>query len=93
VDLNLERFNGRLPYASEVFGIFQPLLGWKSRLIQNRLFEGLELPEFPRVIRVDAPRNTDHILVQFTPESQFEIVDGAILPLENLLRMFEDRPS
>jgi hypothetical protein len=93
VDPNLERFKGRLPYASEVFGIFQPLLGWKSRLIQNRLFAGLQLPDFPRVVGVDAPPNTDHILVRFAPESQFEIVDGAILPPENVLRMFEDRPE
>lgn len=29
-----------LPYASEMFGIYQPLLGWKSRRIQARFHEG-----------------------------------------------------
>ena len=29
-----------LPYASELFGIYQPLLGWKSRRIQARVRAG-----------------------------------------------------
>src|SRR4029079_12889787 len=29
-------YKGVLPYASELFGICQPLLGWKSRIIQRR---------------------------------------------------------
>jgi hypothetical protein len=30
-----------LPYASEVFGIYQPLLGWKSKRIEKRFQKGL----------------------------------------------------
>src|SRR5258708_18024238 len=26
----LDNFKGILPYASELFGVYQPLLGWKS---------------------------------------------------------------
>jgi hypothetical protein len=33
---DLSTFTGTLPYASELFGIYQPLLGWKSQLIANR---------------------------------------------------------
>ncbi|MFN8485191.1 MAG: peptidoglycan-binding protein [Anaerolineae bacterium] len=29
-----------LPYASEMFGVFQPLLGWKSKRIANRFEQG-----------------------------------------------------
>jgi hypothetical protein len=29
-------YKGTLPYASELFGIYQPLLGWKSRIIGSR---------------------------------------------------------
>lgn len=29
-------YEGILPYASELFGIYQPLLGWKSRLTSKR---------------------------------------------------------
>jgi hypothetical protein len=29
-----------LPYASEIFGVYQPLLGWKSRRIRRRIDKG-----------------------------------------------------
>jgi hypothetical protein len=29
-----------LPYASELFGVYQPLLGWKSRRIAQRIADG-----------------------------------------------------
>ena len=31
-----DRFTGTLPYASELFGIYQPLLGWVSKLTEQR---------------------------------------------------------
>jgi len=33
---SFDDFKGILPYASEVFGIYQPLLGWKSKRIAQR---------------------------------------------------------
>jgi hypothetical protein len=36
---NPEDFNGTLPYASELFGIYQAILGWKSNRIKER-YEG-----------------------------------------------------
>lgn len=33
---DVDRFKGTLPYASELFGIYQPLLGWKSKLTAER---------------------------------------------------------
>ena len=36
--INIEKFKGSLPYASEIFGVFQPLIGWKSdRMVQRFL--------------------------------------------------------
>jgi hypothetical protein len=35
--IDFERFKGSLPYASELFGIYQPLLGWKSKMTEDRL--------------------------------------------------------
>lgn len=32
----LTAYTGILPYASEIFGIYQPLLGWKSKRIEKR---------------------------------------------------------
>jgi hypothetical protein len=31
-----------LPYASELFGVYQPLLGWKSKRIQERFNRGFQ---------------------------------------------------
>lgn len=31
-----------LPYASEMFGIYQPLIGWKSKRIANRFYQGFQ---------------------------------------------------
>jgi len=33
---SFDDYKGILPYASELFGIYQPLLGWKSQLIRRR---------------------------------------------------------
>lgn len=38
---NLGKYSGVLPYASEMFGIYQPLLGWKSKRIAERIERGL----------------------------------------------------
>lgn len=39
---DLKPYENVLPYASEMFGIYQPLLGWKSTRIQARFREGFE---------------------------------------------------
>jgi hypothetical protein len=36
----LTEHSGVLPYASEMFGVYQPLLGWKSKRIEQRFKEG-----------------------------------------------------
>jgi hypothetical protein len=33
---------GILPYASEIFGVYQPMLGWKSKRILDRIKKGFE---------------------------------------------------
>ena len=38
--LNLNDFKETLPYASELFGVYQPLLGWRSRIISRRIAKG-----------------------------------------------------
>jgi hypothetical protein len=38
--LNLTPYNGILPYASEIFGVYQPLLGWRSKRIAERVERG-----------------------------------------------------
>ncbi len=37
---DLSNYANVLPYASELFGVYQPLLGWKSKRLQERFDEG-----------------------------------------------------
>lgn len=37
---DLSSYAAVLPYASEMFGVYQPLLGWRSKRIQQRLHAG-----------------------------------------------------
>jgi hypothetical protein len=39
---DLTDYTGILPYASERFGIYQPILGWKSKRIEERFSSGFE---------------------------------------------------
>lgn len=38
---NLNDYLSVLPYASEMFGVYQPLIGWKSKRVQDRIQLGL----------------------------------------------------
>mgnify|MGYP001795417935 CR=1 FL=1 len=37
---NFQDFKSILPYSSEIFGVYQPLLGWKSTRIEARIRNG-----------------------------------------------------
>lgn len=39
---DLTAYKSVLPYASELFGIYQPLLGWRSKRIEERFQEGFQ---------------------------------------------------
>lgn len=38
--VNLADYTSVLPYSSEIFGVYQPLLGWKSKRIEERFKKG-----------------------------------------------------
>ena len=40
--IDLADYTTVLPYASEMFGVYQPLLGWKSKRIEERFKQGFE---------------------------------------------------
>lgn len=40
---DLSDYTSVLPYASEMFGVYQPLIGWKSKRILQRMNEGIAL--------------------------------------------------
>jgi len=76
--MNLEAFKGKLPYASELFGVYQPLLGWKSKIIQRRLGNrvmgfgavehGRRVAEFERDAILHHVEPEDLITYGFIPE-------------------------
>src|SRR5215204_5672680 len=39
---DLTAYKSVLPYASELFGIYQPLLGWRSKRIEERFQAGFD---------------------------------------------------
>ncbi|MPY59574.1 hypothetical protein [Streptomyces spongiae] len=58
---NLEKFKYTLPYASESFGLIQPLLGWRSQRTIARFLEGLRRADdavLATVSRTVAPQST-----------------------------------
>ena len=44
---DLVDYTAILPYASELFGVYQPLLGWKSKRSEKRFEKGLDLDVIP----------------------------------------------
>jgi hypothetical protein len=68
-DLDTEKYKGIPPYASEHYGVYQPLLGWESRLTKNWIERGGTLVD-PRVKRIldgrviPGPQNVQSIYPQ-----------------------------
>jgi hypothetical protein len=40
MNINFSTFQGRYPYASSLFGVYQPLIGWKARRMAHRFSRG-----------------------------------------------------
>src|SRR5262249_47721753 len=91
---SFDDYKGILPYAAELFGIYQPLLGWKSRIIQqrysrlrsalyaelaNRVLSGAPVPVSIRMR--DADRRVPRL-----GEFPFEVVDLAPLDLARAMQ-------
>ncbi len=55
---DLTDYTAVLPYASEMFGVYQPLLGWKSKRIDQRFKEGY---------RNDKPQLIEKLKRKFAP--------------------------
>ena len=36
MELDLTKFKGSLPYSAELFGVYQPIIGWKSKRTKHR---------------------------------------------------------
>jgi hypothetical protein len=90
MERDLRKFAGCLPYASELYGVHQPLLGWKSRLARLRVWQGLSLPKFPR--RVRAALEERGVNVQFARERGFLIDrEGRLTNFRDDIDLFADQ--
>jgi hypothetical protein len=74
--IDYHKFKGRVPYASELFGVYQPLLGWKSKIIQRRLEDSpLTVAGFPHIFTVE-PADRRHIYA-VEPGDRLQVNQGA----------------
>jgi hypothetical protein len=71
---NLDEYSSVLPYASELFGIYQPLLGWKSKRIKERQNKGL-VKDKRRVLDILNTLFETHVDVQYGKECQLKNID------------------
>jgi hypothetical protein len=70
---DLSAYGSVLPYASELFGVYQPLLGWKSLRIENRFREG-----FMR----DKPLLIDRLKRRFAGIAELRLTDDNRLDIQ-----------
>jgi hypothetical protein len=56
-----------LPYASEMFGIYQPLLGWKSKRIAHRFEQGFQNYKLGLIDKLKT-HFTGHVNVHYLPD-------------------------
>jgi hypothetical protein len=87
--VDFDKYKGSLPYASELFGVFQPLIGWRSRRVQDRLHAeaGNNLAQLVRMLKnrssaytTDSGAQLGHVY----EESAFQIaveIDGLLARL------------
>lgn len=65
---DLSKFNDTLPYASELFGVYQPLIGWKSKIVKKRIERSLQnakieiLREIQQKVVVDNDFRPNYVL-------------------------------
>jgi hypothetical protein len=69
---DLGQYSGVLPYASEMFGIYQPLLGWKSKRIAERIERGLARDK-AHIIRSLQREISPSISIQYDDSGQVHI--------------------
>jgi hypothetical protein len=65
--LNFDQYKGILPYSSEIFGVYQPMIGWKSNRIVSRLKRSLF--DKQNILLQIAARNFKEVITDFSPRT------------------------
>ena len=86
---DLTAYTSVLPYASELFGIYQPLLGWKSGRMKKRFDRGMQIDKAALLKRFKDYFNGD-IRVQF-PDKARMVIEGinAGSPVQQNFKAFD----
>ena len=71
--IDLTKFTETLPYASELFGIYQPLLGWKAKRIVKRINLGFTAYLDPAVRAVVSKMHPAVDLTPFADPREFRL--------------------
>lgn len=74
MQLDLTKFTQTLPYASELFGIYQPLLGWKSKRIIQRVNQGFNAYFDPAVRHVASKMRPSLELAEGADPREFRLI-------------------
>ena len=76
--IDLKKFKEIPPYATELFGVYQPLLGWKGNLAKNRIV-------------AERDRYLNHVVSMMKNDSRFRdsmTKPSLLAPLVALLPIF-----
>jgi hypothetical protein len=85
---DLNQYSGVLPYASELFGVYQPLLGWKSKRTTERFSKGLRNDK-AQLIRNLAAAMRPAVSLKYGDSGQVTIDISAGKPVDGALRNFD----
>jgi hypothetical protein len=69
---DLSAYTSVLPYASELFGVYQPLLGWRSKRIAKRFQEGFQRDK-PYILDKLKRQFADLVEIKYPQSGQLDI--------------------
>lgn len=61
-----DQFKNILPYASEMFGVYQSLLGWKSQRRMRRIEQGIHIQDLPLITQIAKHFKNETIITDIT---------------------------
>ncbi|MFI6168884.1 hypothetical protein ACIBCN_19035 [Nocardia sp. NPDC051052] len=85
---DLEKYIGILPYDSEMFGVYQSLLGWKSKHIEQRFASGLNADKSQALHRITSTLNPQ-VEVNFASKCEVEFTIHPAVLTGGDLRTFD----
>lgn len=71
---DIKKFKFTLPYSSEIFGLYQPLLGWKSKRINSRVHKGF-LSDKVKYLQTLFQKYQGEFKLKLDNEAQVEAID------------------